>query len=343
MLVISFEGWFQSRFAQDPDPPNSPRGISGPTVAVAGEPDFDGVIRLQDAVCPRWPRLDDVPQNQLEDIGGGVGVNVSQVAYRNPSAPPGTPDEVRKNHPLMGAQTRFLPWPPDEGLSGSAKPGQLSGSPKPRQPKFHQRNYIIVEGLRSPIDPLNFEISKVSEDNERIVLRRRFLWNLTSPSSTIYDVCTDPALYGNQKQTMEIQSVRAAHATGIGDYARYRQQRMTHLKERLEASKNKEAEEEKKKKNRIGELALEKRIEGIERDADMTGPRLAAQQFLGMLSTYSMDLNGEPTVQDPDGALGGECGISQAWPLEFWMGAYDVDTLCGYMRGTLVVPFCSQD
>ncbi len=53
MLILSFEGWFQVRLATDPDPSDEPRGVSGTTFALAGEPDFDRVVRFHDPVAPR--------------------------------------------------------------------------------------------------------------------------------------------------------------------------------------------------------------------------------------------------------------------------------------------------
>lgn len=47
MLVLEFEGWFQLRMATDPDPTDEPRGLSGYTFALPGEPDFDGLMHLQ--------------------------------------------------------------------------------------------------------------------------------------------------------------------------------------------------------------------------------------------------------------------------------------------------------
>jgi hypothetical protein len=47
MLKLSFSGWLQCRLATDPDPTDDPRGVSGWTYALAGEPDLDRVIRTQ--------------------------------------------------------------------------------------------------------------------------------------------------------------------------------------------------------------------------------------------------------------------------------------------------------
>ena len=47
MIALAFDGWAECRLATDPDPSDEPRGVSGWTFAVAGEPDLDRIIRLQ--------------------------------------------------------------------------------------------------------------------------------------------------------------------------------------------------------------------------------------------------------------------------------------------------------
>ena len=83
MLRLYFEGWFQCRLATDPDPTDEPRGASGFTFAVAGEPDFDRVIRFHDPVAPR-------------SYGPEVGVFVRRVVQGSATAD--------SNHPLVGAR-----------------------------------------------------------------------------------------------------------------------------------------------------------------------------------------------------------------------------------------------
>jgi hypothetical protein len=48
LLSLDFKGWFLCRLATDPDPTDEPRGVSGSTFALPGEPDLDRVIVLQD-------------------------------------------------------------------------------------------------------------------------------------------------------------------------------------------------------------------------------------------------------------------------------------------------------
>lgn len=49
MISIKFNGWFQCRQATDPDPADDPRGVSGRSLALPLEPDFDRIIKLQKA------------------------------------------------------------------------------------------------------------------------------------------------------------------------------------------------------------------------------------------------------------------------------------------------------
>ncbi|MEW6281657.1 MAG: hypothetical protein AB1758_23815 [Candidatus Eremiobacterota bacterium] len=89
MLKIAFEGWFQVRLATDPDPSDEPRGVSGTTFALAGEPDFDRVVRFHDPVAPRL-------------FGQVVGVFVRGV-YAD-----GRPVQ---GHPLLGGRAELLDRP----------------------------------------------------------------------------------------------------------------------------------------------------------------------------------------------------------------------------------------
>jgi hypothetical protein len=89
MLNIDFEGWFQVRLATDPDPCDEPRGISGTTFALAGEPDFDRVVRFHDPVAPRT-------------LGQEVGVTVRRVLVDGAEA---------AGHALVGGRVELLGEP----------------------------------------------------------------------------------------------------------------------------------------------------------------------------------------------------------------------------------------
>lgn len=81
-LMLSFAGYFQLRMATDPDPTDDPRGMSGYTFALPGEPDFDGILHFQPEEPGVWER----------DFGGDafaprVGVKVVSATLRGAQAP----------------------------------------------------------------------------------------------------------------------------------------------------------------------------------------------------------------------------------------------------------------
>jgi hypothetical protein len=89
MITIPFEGWFQCRLSTDPDPFDEPRGVSGSTIAVAGEPDLDRIVRFQ-------------PEGAtVRSHTPPIGVRVKQ-----------------DGHPLANARVNLLGEPKFEGRNG---------------------------------------------------------------------------------------------------------------------------------------------------------------------------------------------------------------------------------
>ncbi len=280
MLTLCFEGWWECRFATDPDPTDDPRGVSGPTFTVAGEPPFDRIIRLQNPVCARYPHEHD------------IGVTVRSVLVD------GAPVSA---HPLLGAAVDLL-----------------------GEPQFTQRNLILVDvPFLVIVDPFDLQVSTGG-----IVVRRANLWDLTRPELTFEDVFLEPDLVKVRANQIAIQSAEVAEATGVMDYAAMRRRRRGDLAGQLEHTTDPTVA-----------AGLRKRIAALDADVHLVGARLAGEQFLGMQASYAYPLNGTPQVEDPHGTLGGTIGTSQPWPLQFWLGGYDVDSLCGYMRGQLSLPF----
>lgn len=98
--IITFEGWFQARFATDPDATDDPRGQQGWTFAHAGEPDFDRVIRFQNPVAPRsHGPIADVRVSAVEIAGAAV-----------------------VGHPLIAAPVVLSDGPKFEGHNGDIAP-----------------------------------------------------------------------------------------------------------------------------------------------------------------------------------------------------------------------------
>jgi hypothetical protein len=97
VLALAFDGWAQCRLATDPDPADEPRGVSGWTFALAGEPDLDRVLRFQPAgAVPRC-------------FGPSIGVAVRRVVLDGRSL---------DGHVLAGAPVDLLDNPVFDGRNG---------------------------------------------------------------------------------------------------------------------------------------------------------------------------------------------------------------------------------
>jgi Ferritin-like len=113
---IHFSGFFQCRFAIQPDDTNSKRGDTGPTFAVDGEPDFDRVIRFQPDTT--WT-------NSVRRPGPDIGVRVTKVekieAGGSPTTVTSTLDRV-EILPLVLGGGNLGPYFENFGTLESAEP-----------------------------------------------------------------------------------------------------------------------------------------------------------------------------------------------------------------------------
>jgi hypothetical protein len=67
------------------------------------------------------------------------------------------------------------------------------------------------------------------------------------------------------------------------------------------------------------------------------GPR-GATRFFFALMRYGYVLASPPELTDPGGWLDGHDDPATPWTADFWLGGWDADALCGYVRGTLRLP-----
>lgn len=273
MLHLHFEGWFQCRLATNPDPTDEPRGVSGYTFALAGEPDLDRVIRFHDPVAPRTH-------------GPEVGVHVTRVFTDGAPAP---------RHPLVGARV---------ALVGA--------------PRFESRNLLLTEDRAGVglIHPFHLEI-----DGGGTTLRRPDLLDPEQPDRPLHRHAPG-ALRRRAPTTLDGMTpdpVRIAAATGISDAAAHRRRR----RDRLAADLRREDDA-------LRRAALEKRLDELSID-DPRDMRLLA---LGLTQARAFDLNGPAEMAGADV----RADAARPWPVEFWMGGWDADALCGYVGGMLGLP-----
>lgn len=115
---LRFQGWFQARFATDPDAYNHPRGAEGWTFAFGAEPDFDRIIRFDNSVAPR-------------SGGPQVGVRVAAVIVD---------DQPIADHPLLGASVALRDGPRFEGHNGDI-------APDGREPVYPFHFFVAAGGV----------------------------------------------------------------------------------------------------------------------------------------------------------------------------------------------------
>jgi hypothetical protein len=203
------------------------------------------------------------------------------------------------DHPLVGGQLELL----DE-------------------PKFEGRNGIVAEDAAECIDPFHLQLT-----GGGVSLRRRDILDPQDPERKIYEV--DPSVL-KRRQPVEdevVESAEVADATGIMDYMGYRRERKKDLEDALEETGD-----------AVIRAALQKRIDDLDESLDPK-KRDIRVGILGASLIYKFAIRGAAEVVDEGDALGGLVGTSPPWPIEFWVGGWDADALCGYMRGRLQVPF----
>jgi hypothetical protein len=263
---IDFSGWFQARFATDPDIFNHPRGANGWTFAFAGEPDFDRVIRFANPVAPRIR-------------GPQVGVSVTNVAVDGAAVPV---------HPLAGAQV------------------ELQGGPK-----FEGHNGQIARPGHEPVFPLNVTVAAGGVTVQiQEWLAAADLRNPPPPvSAPRYGQGLGPPLTDPELQTL----------IGTTDLDAFRAARKQALQNELAQTIDPAARTN--LQQRIGEMD----------NTDLPRDALAFRVRYG----FPVPTNAR-SITDPGGTLGAN-PLGQPWRMEWWMGCWDADAMCGFINGSLKI------
>lgn len=256
-LYLSFEGYFQMRMATDPDPSDEPRGVSGYTFALAGEPDFDNLVHLQ-------PDEEGVCQRRFgygkNDQGPRVGVTVAQAK-----------------------------WYDDEELVYSEAPEYLDARVSFVKAQLTERNGIVIRNDLFAIDPLRVQVRKKGGG---LVLDREDFLDPNNPRLPITEA-TSEMLERRQPQGLTDNSVEVAKATGLPDASNdscinNRRIRQRNLEELLKHTKNPVARAA--LKTRISQLDILRRWWDLSQGGKPIDRR--AHQLTLQAYGWAVDLNG---------------------------------------------------
>lgn len=272
-LTIEYGGWFIARLATDPDPTDEPRGVSGSTFALAGEPDLDRVIVLNDP-SPAVLRSHMPP----------IGVSVRRV----------TADGVE------------LPALADAKVD-------LLGSPV-----FENRNFVLTFAGREPIVPFHLQIT-----GPGLRLEREMVMWAERPDAGVHEIPREQLeKFGGR--TFRTDAELVLRETGITDPYASRVERRDLLRADLAAETDP-----------VRRAGIEKRIRELEiAIADPADERVVN---LTALEEFCFPLTGK-AVSEGEALDGWPVDHDAPWMAEFWMGGWDADLMCAYLKGTLTVP-----
>ena len=260
-LYLSFEGYFQMRMATDPDPSDEPRGVSGYTFALAGEPDFDFLLHLQ-------PDEEGVVERRF-----GVSKDAAG--------------------PRVGVTVRRAAWFDEVMLVYKEAPEYLDARVSFVKAQLVERNGIIIRNDFFAIDPLRVQVRK---KRGTLVLDREDFLDPNNPSLPIAQATSD-MLLRRQPQGFASNCVEVAKATGLPDASNAscinnRRIRQKNLEELLKRTRN--SVERAALETRISQLNILRRWWDLSeggKPIDRRAHQLTLQAF-----GWDVDINGKVHV-----------------------------------------------
>lgn len=272
-LTLSFKGWFLCRLATDPDPTDEPRGVSGSTFALPGEPDLDRIIVMQDP-----------PPEVVRSCSPRIGVYVTSAKAAG-----------RKVDALLGARVNLLDGP-----------------------RFENRNFVLTVAGYEPIVPFHLE---VRSDDLRLA-RSTVLWS-EHPDLPVHQVPRE-RLERMGARGLRTDPEQVLAETGVDDPLDNRRERRRTLARELSNASDP-----------LLRAGLARRI--AELDIGLADPTDERVVNLTAIEEFTLELAGPATVQGqlPDNL---QVDVEPPWLVDFWMGGWDADLCCGFMKGQLQVP-----
>lgn len=191
-------------------------------------------------------------------------------------------------------------------------------------PIIENRNWTLTLPGFEPIVPFHLLI-----EGEGVRLERTAPLNPAEPSQPLWQV-SEANLNNQGARGMEFEPATIGDATGIWDPLEL-------VKDRHAALERQHAEESDETKR----IALEGRIAELEiAIAKPTDRRVIGRSFV---ERFGFFMTGPASGDGSERALGGtlETGSrpEYPWRIDFWLGSWDPDLLCLYMKGSLIVPY----
>ena len=167
---------------------------------------------------------------------------------------------------------------------------------------FEGQNGVVASSANEPIVPFHLTISKSN-----------FSLDGTDP----IDLASQAEVDRRKPIRFTPNSQTVLQKTGIVDPAAYRQARQSLLE------------------NDLVQTVDPQDREGLELRIDELGLGSIRRNSLGFQLDYKFELRGPNSLEDPDDLLGLGVLAGEPWNVEFWMGGWDADALCGFVDGRL--------
>lgn len=332
-LELHFQGWFMCRIATDPDPTTEKRGMSGYTMALAGEDPLDQVIRLQEDAYVRRnlreparrvlrPPLA-IAQLFKDSEPPAIGVFVTAVTQGGKPVP--------QAQGLLGARVHLL----------GGQRVMPTGQEIFRGPIFESRNNIVGsdDTMSFVVNPFHLLIEhKGADGQELLALEAKDYINPKDPKQEPWQI-PDPARYARRlslpPKQVQSNSPEVLETTGIYDFYGYFRDRRRYLEDTIREAEQhlKDHPDLSPSEREPHDLRIQQarsRIFQIERWGDRVSSKL------GMQVGWAFGINGPKRASGA--GLPVKVDLKKDWPVSFWCGGWDGDLLAGYMRGTLKLP-----
>lgn len=250
--LLHFEGWAQGRMPTDPDPSYEPRGVSGYSFALPGEPDMDRIIYFQNkkGVIPRsyTPEVGVYVTGGTEFTTTGEGGEVSFIDKQ----------KITKGHPLFNAKVDLK-----------------------KNAVFVSENSTVIYNGFGVMNPFIFSVEGKGKSFER-----RFYADPADPKDKVeeYDIDT---LTPYMLNTVFMDSVQLMSDGAILNRTAYRNERKSNLEAELKHVQEQSDQEPKNKNLKIKIAALNKRIAEL----NMNDPENRRTRQIGTQTLINYPLN----------------------------------------------------